>query len=183
MANQQLLADARPHRVGKNRHLRIAQAANQAGRIIGHLGDGGVILGRVGGETHAAIIKEDQLMLAGQLLHHERIPEAHGGEKAVDHQQRLTLSARVVSQADVAHLGILDLWPEWRPQLPGSRSRQRPADTDANDDHGNHQAPQPGLQLEHRGALALFMLCAARTLRFERRRLMAVNIRESRVVL
>ena len=85
VTDQNLLGDPRPHGVAQDRHLVQTQALHQARHIIGHLRDGGVVLRRISGQADPPVVEQDQLVLAGQLLDQGRVPQAHGGEEAVDH--------------------------------------------------------------------------------------------------
>lgn len=64
-------------------------------------------------------------MLLGQCFDHKRIPQAHGGEKPVDHEQGFALAARVVSQLHVADLRIFNFGFEVGVERLGLRERDR----------------------------------------------------------
>jgi hypothetical protein len=107
-----------------------------------------VILRRIGGERAAAVIEQDQLVVLRPFIEHQGIPEAHGGEEAVDHQQRLALAPGVVSHADVTHLGELPV----RAEASRRWSRQGAAHPETGDGHDRNEALDPGVLL--REALA-----------------------------
>jgi len=63
MTDKQLLADARTHRSGENIGLLESEGFDQSYGIVRHLRHGRVVFVRVGGQAHAAVIKQDQLVL------------------------------------------------------------------------------------------------------------------------
>ena len=81
---QSVLRDARSHRPAEHVRLREAQRLDECCRIIRHLRDRGVVVRRVGRQAHAAVVEEDQLMVRGQCLDQQRVPQAHGGDEAVE---------------------------------------------------------------------------------------------------
>jgi len=119
MPDKQLQAETRAHRPSENVCLLESKGFDQPGGIVRHLRDGRVICLRLGGHAHAAVVEEDQLVLLGEFFDHRGIPQAHGGHKPVDQEERFALAALLqrrrvfrAAETDMAATGI------WRRATP-----------------------------------------------------------------
>jgi len=108
LSDEELLSDARAHGAGKNAGFFDPEGFEQSCCIVGYLRNGGVVFLRVGGQPDAAVIERDQLVLLSQFFDHERIPQAQGGKKPINHQQGFAFTPGVGSQLHAADLGVFD---------------------------------------------------------------------------